>query len=191
MYAIVEIAGKQFRVEKDQKIKVPLLSVESGKKVSFDRVLFYADDAGKTQIGSPVVSGLKVEATVLEHGKDKKIIVFKKKRRKGYQKKNGHRQPFSLIQIEGIAQAKAKPAKKETAAKAAKAEEKPKAAPKSAKAKTEEAPKAAKKTAAAKTKAADKTKKDAKPKAAKPAAKAKTAAKPKAEKKDSAEEKEA
>ncbi len=188
MYAIVEIAGKQFRVEKDQKIKVPLLSVESGKKINFDRVLFYADDAGKTQVGTPVVSGLQVEATVLEHGKDKKVIVFKKKRRKGYQKKNGHRQPFSLIQIEGIAKAKAQPAKKEAAAKV---EEKPKAAAKTAKAKTEKAPKAAKKTAAEKPKTAAKPKKTAEAKTAKTTAKAKTAAKPRVTKKDSAEEKEA
>ena len=189
MYAIVEIAGKQFRVEKEQKIKVPLLSVESGKKVSFDRVLFYADDAGKTEVGSPVISGLQVQATVLEHGRDKKIIVFKKKRRKGYQKKNGHRQHFSLIQIEGIG--KAKPAKKETAAKS---EDKPKTAAKEAKPKTKEAPKTAKKAAPAKAKAAAKPKKEAAPKvpkAGKTTSKAKTAAKPKADKKDSAGEKEA
>ena len=187
MYAIVEIAGKQFRVEKDQKIKVPLLQVESGKKVNFDRILFYADDTGKTQVGTPVVSGLQVEATVLEHGKDKKIIVFKKKRRKGYQKKNGHRQHFSLIQIEAIAKAKAKPAKKETAAKA---EEKPKSMVKETKTKTEKAPQAAKKATTAKAKTAARPKKAAEPKTAKTTAEAKTTAKPKAAKKDSAGEKE-
>ncbi len=102
MYAVVEIAGQQFRVEQDKNIKVPLLHEEPGKKITLDRVLFYSDDKGKHHIGMPVVKNIKVEATVVEHGRYKKVIVFKKKRRKGYQKKNGHRQHFTLLHIEKI-----------------------------------------------------------------------------------------
>ena len=102
MYAIVEIAGKQFRVEKNKSLKVPSLQAQSGSKVEFDQVLIYTDDNGQTQIGRPVVKDMKVSATVIEHGRHKKVIVFKKKRRKGYQKKNGHRQGFSLIKIDDI-----------------------------------------------------------------------------------------
>ncbi|HFB67827.1 MAG TPA: 50S ribosomal protein L21 [Calditrichae bacterium] len=101
MYAIVEIAGKQFRVEKDAQIKVPLLHHEVGEKVEFDKVLFVNDDSG-VKVGAPVVEGAKVSAEVLEHGREKKIIVFKKKRRKGYRKKRGHRQQFTRIKIENI-----------------------------------------------------------------------------------------
>ncbi len=101
MYAIVEIAGKQFRVEKDAQIKVPLLHHEVGEKVEFDKVLFVNDDSG-VKVGAPVVEGAKVSAEVLEHGREKKIIVFKKKRRKGYRKKQGHRQHFTRIKIENI-----------------------------------------------------------------------------------------
>ena len=102
MYAIVEIAGKQFRVSKDMSLKVPRLSADSGSKVEFDKVLFFEDDKGKNQVGSPVINNLIVSATVVEHGRDKKIIIFKKKRRKGYQKKNSHRQGFSLIKIDDL-----------------------------------------------------------------------------------------
>ncbi len=101
MYAIVEIAGKQFRVEKDAQVKVPLLASEVGKKVEFEKVLLVSDDSG-VKIGTPVVEGAKVSAEVLEHGREKKIIVFKKKRRKGYRKKRGHRQHFTRIKIEDI-----------------------------------------------------------------------------------------
>ncbi len=102
MYAVVEIAGHQFRVEKDKNVKVPLLHEEPGKKVVFDRVLFYTDDKGKHHIGTPVVKNIKVEATVVEHGRDKKVVVFKKKRRKGYRVKNGHRQHYTMLHIEKI-----------------------------------------------------------------------------------------
>ncbi len=146
MYAIVEIAGKQFRVEKDKNLKVPSLQVESGGKVEFDHVLIYTDDNGKTQIGQPLVKNMKVSATVVEHGRHKKVIVFKKKRRKGYQKKNGHRQGFSLIKIDDIAVVK--PAKK--AAAKPKAEE-VKTAPEAKKAAAKKAaPKTTKPKAAAK-----------------------------------------
>jgi large subunit ribosomal protein L21 len=177
MYAVVEIAGKQFRVEKDKNLKVPLLKADSGSKVEFDQVLAYTDDAGATQIGQPLVKDMKVSATVVEHGRDKKIIVFKKKRRKGYQKKNGHRQGFSLIKIDDIAVAKpAKKAPAKTAAaeapKAEVAEKKAPAAKKAAAPKKETAakkPAAAKKTTTAKKAPAAKketTETKAKPKAA-------------------------
>ena len=129
MYAIVDIAGQQFKVEKDQKVYVHRLDTEEGKKVNFDRVLLI-DDNGKVNIGAPAISGAQVSATVLEHLKGDKVIVFKKKRRKGYQKKNGHRQSLTEIQINDIVAsgAKAAPAKMEEAApkaEAPKAEAKP------------------------------------------------------------------
>ncbi|MBK6610337.1 MAG: 50S ribosomal protein L21 [Sphingobacteriales bacterium] len=102
MYAIVEIAGQQFKVENGQEIYVHRLPNDEGTSVSFDRVLLVAGDAG-VRVGSPTVSGASVAATVLNHAKGDKVLVFKKKRRKGYQKMNGHRQLFSKIRIEAIA----------------------------------------------------------------------------------------
>jgi len=102
MFAIVEIAGKQYRVEKDMTVKVPLLNKEIGDTVEFDRVLILGDDS-EIKVGRPVLKGAKVEATVVDNGRDKKVIVFKKKRRKGYKVKNGHRQQFSKIRIENVA----------------------------------------------------------------------------------------
>jgi large subunit ribosomal protein L21 len=101
MYAIVEIAGQQFKVEKDQKVFVHRLSAEEGSKVSFGNVLLWDND-GAVKVGTPTVSGVTVSATVLNHLKGDKVLVFKKKRRKGYQKMNGHRQFLTCIQIEGI-----------------------------------------------------------------------------------------
>ncbi|MBO7465806.1 MAG: 50S ribosomal protein L21 [Bacteroidales bacterium] len=101
MYAIVEIAGQQFKVEENQKIFVNRLNAEEGSKIDFDRVLL-VDNNGSVKVGTPTVEGAKVSATVVSHLKDKKVIVFKKIRRKGYQKKNGHRQYLSQIKIEGI-----------------------------------------------------------------------------------------
>ncbi|WP_372473648.1 50S ribosomal protein L21 [Capnocytophaga sp. ARDL2] len=101
MYAIVEIAGQQFKVSKDQKVYVHRLAVEEGEKVTFDKVLF-ADNNGSIAIGAPAITGASVEAKVLKHLKGDKVIVFKKKRRKGYKKKNGHRQALTQIVIEGI-----------------------------------------------------------------------------------------
>jgi large subunit ribosomal protein L21 len=98
MYAIVEIAGQQFKVQKDQKIFVHRLAAESGAKVSFDRV----DNDGKIQVGAPAIAGAVVSAEVNDHVKGDKVIVFKKKRRKGYKKKNGHRQSFTSITIKDI-----------------------------------------------------------------------------------------
>ena len=98
MYAIVEIAGQQFKVEKDQQIFVHRLDAEEGSKIDFDKVLLL-DDAGTVNVGAPVITGAKVTAKVLEHLKGDKVIVFKKKRRKGYKVKNGHRQYLTKIEI--------------------------------------------------------------------------------------------
>ena len=101
MYAIVEIAGQQFKVEKDQKIFVHRLDSKEGEKVTFDNVLLI-ETGGKVKVGSPNLSGAKVTAKVLEHLKGDKVVVFKKKRRKGYIVKNGHRQYLSKIEIQNI-----------------------------------------------------------------------------------------
>jgi large subunit ribosomal protein L21 len=123
MYAIVEIAGQQFKVAKDQKVFVNRLATEEGKKVSFDNVLLIGD-GDKVTVGAPAINGAQVGAKVVKHLKGDKVIVFKKKRRKGYRVKNGHRQALSEIIIESIVSSgakKAAPAKKATPAKAEKA----------------------------------------------------------------------
>ena len=115
MYAIVEIAGHQFKVEKDQRVFVNRLQTEEGKKVSFDNVLLVGDGDNVT-VGAPAIDGAQVGAKVLKHLKGDKVIVFKKKRRKGYRVKNGHRQSLTEIVIESIAASgakKAAPAKAE------------------------------------------------------------------------------
>jgi large subunit ribosomal protein L21 len=101
MYAIVEIAGQQFKVEKDKKLFVHQLEAKEGDSVDFEKVLL-VDNDGKVAVGTPTVKGAKVTVKVLEHVKGDKVLVFKKKRRKGYQKMNGHRQQFTQIQIETI-----------------------------------------------------------------------------------------
>ena len=172
MYAIVEIAGQQFKVEKDQQIFVHRLEEKEGAKVEFDNVLLI-DNNGKVNVGAPAISGAKVTAKVLDHVKGDKVVVFKKKRRKGYRVKNGHRQAFTQIEIQSIVEkgATAKKATATTAKKEAKAE--PKAAAKKAPAKKATAKKAAPK---AKTASAAKPKAAAKKTTAKKAApKAKTA----------------
>ena len=144
MYAIVEIAGQQFKVVQDQKLFVHRLAAEEGSKVSFDKV-YLLDDGKKVSIGAPAITGASVEAKVVSHLKGDKVIVFKKKRRKGYRVKNGHRQALTELVIEKIqasgskAQKAAEPAapKKatKTAAKpapAAKKAESKKVAPKAA-----------------------------------------------------------
>ncbi len=103
MYAIVEIAGQQFKVQKDQFLFVHHLNKETGATVEFDKVLL-VDNNGKVSVGSPTVAGAKVTAKVIaDMIKGDKVIIFKKKRRKGYKRKNGHRQQFTKIQIENIA----------------------------------------------------------------------------------------
>ncbi|WP_111709050.1 50S ribosomal protein L21 [Lutibacter citreus] len=121
MYAIVEIAGQQFKVAKDQKVYVHRLQGEEEAKVSFDKVLLL-DNEGTVSIGAPAIEGAEVTAKILRHLQGDKLIVFKKKRRKGFRKKNGHRQALTEIQIEGIV---ANGAKKATPK--AKAVEEPKA----------------------------------------------------------------
>ena len=141
MYAIVDIAGQQFKVAKDQKVYVHRLDAKTGSKVSFDQVLLL-DDGGKITVGAPAIANASVEAKVVKHLKDDKVIVFKKKRRKGYRVKNGHRQSLTEIVIESIgtsAKKKAAPtakAEKEAVkAKPAVKKETAKAAPKKAAAK--------------------------------------------------------
>jgi len=101
MYAIVNIAGQQFKVEKDQKLYVHRLKAEEGSKIEFENVLL-TDDGKKVTVGAPNVKGVKVTAKVISHLKDDTVIVFKKKRRKGYKVRNGHRQFLSQIVIESI-----------------------------------------------------------------------------------------
>jgi len=137
MYAVVEIQGSQFKVSKNQKLYVNRLKGEEGTKVSFDNVLL-VDEDGKVKVGMPKVAGAVVEAKIVSHQKDDKVIVFKKKRRKGYKVKNGHRQLLTELLIEKISQKKSAPAKN--------TEAKPKAA---AKTKATVKPKAAAKTKAA------------------------------------------
>ncbi len=139
MYAIVEIAGQQIKVAKDQKVFVHRLPVEEGKKVSFDNVLLIGDGDNIT-IGAPAIDGALIGAKVVKHLKGDKVIVFKKKRRKGFRKKNGHRQYLSEIVIESIVASGGKKEKEEAKTAAPKKETKPaaKAEPK------KEAPKAKK-----------------------------------------------
>jgi large subunit ribosomal protein L21 len=146
MYAIVEIAGQQFKVEKDQKVFVHRLQTEEGKKVAFDNVLLLAD-GDKVTVGAPAIDGAQVGAKVLKHLKGDKVIVFKKKRRKGYRVKNGHRQALTEIQIDNILASGAKKAAPVKAASKPAAKAKP-AAPKAA------AKPAAKKAVAPKTESA-------------------------------------
>ena len=101
MYAVVEIAGQQFKVEKDQKVYVNRLEGKEGSKISFDNILML-DNSGKILLGDPVVKGASVEVKIVKHLKDDKVIVFKKKRRKGYKVKNGHRQALTQIVVENI-----------------------------------------------------------------------------------------
>ncbi|KVV13856.1 50S ribosomal protein L21 [Flavobacterium sp. TMP13] len=144
MYAIVEIAGQQFKVSKDLKVYVNRLIDKEGDAISFAKVLLL-DDNGTITLGAPAIEGASVEAKVLQHLKGDKVIIFKKKRRKGYKKKNGHRQYLTQIQISGITTGGTKKAatKKEAAEPVAKDEAAPapkakKAAPKAKKEDTKE-----------------------------------------------------
>ena len=142
MYAIVEIAGQQFKVAKDQKLFVHRLQDKEGSKVSFDKV-YLLDDGKKVTVGAPAISGAAVEAKVVSHLKGDKVIVFKKKRRKGYRVKNGHRQALTELMVEKIVASGAKPVAAKP--KAEKATAPPKATTaKKAVAKPEDKPKVAK-----------------------------------------------
>ena len=98
MYALVEISGKQFKVEEGSRLKVPYISNKVGEKVLIDKIL-YLDNGKDKIVGMPHINGISFNAKIVEHGKEEKVIVFKFKRRKGYQRKNGHRQLFSLIEV--------------------------------------------------------------------------------------------
>ena len=117
MYALVEFAGKQFKIEEGAQIKVPYLTEKIGSKVSLDKVLYFDNDNDKV-VGTPFIDGMAIDAKVVEHGRDQKIIVFKFKRRKGYQKKNGHRQRYSVLTIGNLGAKKKATVKKKAAPKA-------------------------------------------------------------------------
>ena len=124
MYAIVNISGKQFKATEGARVRIPKQTGDAGATLTFDNVLLFHDGTN-TQIGTPTVSGASVTATVVDHGREQKILIYKKKRRKGYQRKNGHRQWYTEIEIQKIkasavkkskaAPKKAKPKVKETA----------------------------------------------------------------------------
>jgi large subunit ribosomal protein L21 len=103
MYAVFRTGGKQFRAEAGSRIRIPTLDVEPGDSVVFDQVLLAGDGDEKVQVGAPTVDGASVKAEVLRHGRGDKIIVFKRKRRKGYRKKQGHRQDYTEIRVEEVA----------------------------------------------------------------------------------------
>ena len=103
MYAVFRTGGKQFRAEPGVRIRIPSLDVEPGDSVVFDQVLLAGDGDEAVQVGTPMVDGASVKAEVLRHGRGKKIIVFKRKRRKGYRKKQGHRQDFTEIRVDEVA----------------------------------------------------------------------------------------
>ena len=113
MYALIEFAGKQFRVEEGDSIKVPYIDDEVGSKVTIDKILYLDDGKNKT-VGNPLVKGVKIAGEIESHGRGRKVIVFKFKRRKGYQKKNTHRQEYSILKVGKVGKAK-KVAKKESA----------------------------------------------------------------------------
>ena len=124
MYAIVNISGKQFKASEGARVRIPKQTGDAGATLTFNNVLLFHDGTN-TQIGTPTVSGASVTATVVDHGRERKILIYKKKRRKGYQRKNGHRQWYTEIEIQKIkasavkkskaAPKKAKPKVKETA----------------------------------------------------------------------------
>jgi len=103
MYAVFQTGGKQFRAEPGARLRVPTLDLEPGSSVVFDQVLLAGDGEANIQVGAPMVAGATVTAEVLRHGREKKIIVFKRKRRKGYRKKQGHRQDFTEIRVAEVA----------------------------------------------------------------------------------------
>ena len=176
MYVIVEIAGLQYKVQKDQRLYVNRLDAAEGKTLSFDKVLLAEDKDGKVNVGAPVISDASVGAVVEAHVKGDKVIIFKKKRRKGYTKKTGHRQMMTEIRITSVnLSAPKKAATKEVSEKAAPKAAAKKAAPKAAAKKA--APKAAAKKAAPKAAAKKAAPKKAAVKKAAPKAAAKTPAK--------------
>ena len=112
MYALIEFAGKQFKVEEGSSIKVPYVDGKVGSKVTFDKII-YMDDGKNKMVGTPIVAGAKIDGEIVSHGRERKVVVFKFKRRKGYQKKNTHRQEYSILKVGKVGKAK-KVAKKES-----------------------------------------------------------------------------
>jgi len=102
MYAVFQTGGKQFRVEPGERVRIPTLAAEPGSKVTFDRVLLASKDGSAVSVGVPLVKGASVTAEVLRHGRDKKVIIFKRKRRKGYRLKKGHRQGFTEVRVSEV-----------------------------------------------------------------------------------------
>ena len=96
MYALIEFAGKQFKVEEGSSIKVPYVDGKVGSKVNFEKIIYMDDGKNKT-VGTPIVAGVKIDGEIVSHGRERKVVVFKFKRRKGYQKKNTHRQEYSIL----------------------------------------------------------------------------------------------
>ena len=113
MYALIDFAGKQFKVEEGSSIKVPYVDEKVGSKVIFDKIIYLYYGKTKT-VGTPIVAGVKIDGEILSHGRERKVVVFKFKRRKGYQKKNTHRQEYSILKVGKVGKAK-KVAKKESA----------------------------------------------------------------------------
>ena len=110
MYALIEFAGKQFKVEEGSSIKVPYVDGKVGSKVTFDKIIYMDDGKNKT-VGTPIVAGVKIDGEIVSHGRERKVVVFKFKRRKGYQKKNTHRQEYSILKVGKVGKAKKESAK--------------------------------------------------------------------------------
>ena len=113
MYAIINISGKQYKVVSGARARVPKQNGETGTCLTFDKVLLI-NDGKNTEIGDPILKGASVTGTIIEHGRDKKILVYKKKRRKGYQRKNGHRQLFTEIEFNAIKAGKSQSTQRKT-----------------------------------------------------------------------------
>ena len=113
MYAIINISGKQYKATSGSRLRVPKQDGDLGKVLTFDKVLL-TNDGKNTEIGNPPIKGFSVNATIINHGRDKKILVYKKKRRKGYQRKNGHRQWYTEIEFNSIEAAKKQSVKEKT-----------------------------------------------------------------------------
>ena len=113
MYALIEFAGKQFRVEEGSSIRVPHVEGKVGSKVTIENILYMDDGKNKT-VGTPTLTGAKIDSEIISHGRDRKVVVFKFKRRKGYQKKNTHRQEYSILKVGKLGKVKKTAAKKPT-----------------------------------------------------------------------------
>ena len=113
MYAIINISGKQYKAISGSRLRVPKQNGDLGKVLTFDKVLL-TNNGKNTEIGNPIIKGVSVTATIINHGRDKKILVYKKKRRKGYQRKNGHRQWYTEIEFNSIKAAKKQSVKEKT-----------------------------------------------------------------------------